>query len=73
MSRIPGKPWGEYEDLWSDGQRTKAAKSLENLFAHCFTKEAASDTVDTVIIPDLHKICELERDDMQSSFDTSTS
>jgi hypothetical protein len=34
MSRIPGKPWGEYENSWSDEQRIKAAKSLGKLFAY---------------------------------------
>ena len=68
MSRIPGKPWGEYKNLWNDKQRIKAAKSLGKLFACCFTVEDASDTVYTAIIPNLCKIRALQRDDLKEFF-----
>ncbi|TVY31311.1 hypothetical protein LSUB1_G009014, partial [Lachnellula subtilissima] len=65
MTLIPGKPWLEYEDGWNDTQRSTCAKSLGRLFARCFVEGNTGDVVDSVILPNLHKLraLALERDD----------
>lgn len=67
MTRIPGKPWLEFEDTWNENQRATCAKSLGRVFARCFVEGNAGDVVDSDIIPNLHKIRKLalERDDVK--------
>ncbi|KFX94060.1 hypothetical protein V490_04539 [Pseudogymnoascus sp. VKM F-3557] len=67
MTRIPGKAWLEYEDVWNETQRATCSKSLGRVFARCFVQGNASEAVDADIIPNLHKIraLALERDDVK--------
>lgn len=67
MTRIPGKPWMEYEDIWNETQRATYSKSLGRVFARCFVEGNAGEVVDSDIIPNLHKIraLALERDDVK--------
>lgn len=67
MTLIPGKPWLEYEDEWNDTQRSTCARSLGRLFARCFVEGNTGDVVDSVILPNLHKLraLALEREDVK--------
>lgn len=67
MTRIPGKPLMEYEDIWNETQRATCSKSLGRVFARCFVEGNTGEVVDSDIIPKLHKIhtLALERDDVK--------
>jgi hypothetical protein len=65
MNCISGKPWGDYEDEWSDAQRIKASGSLGQLCGQCFCEGNASEIVDKVIIPNLQRLRALEREDVK--------
>ncbi|OBT47911.1 hypothetical protein VE00_01526 [Pseudogymnoascus sp. WSF 3629] len=67
MTRIPRKPWMEYEDIWNETQRATCSKSLGRVFARCFVEGNTGEVVDSDIIPNLHKIrtLVLERDDVK--------
>lgn len=67
MTRIPGKPWLEYEDVWNETQQATCSKSLGRVFTRCFVDGNAGEVVDSDIIPNLHKITlALEREDLKS-------
>jgi hypothetical protein len=67
MTRIPGKPWLEYEDVCNEIQLATCSKSLGRVFARCFILGNAGEVVDSDIIPNLHKIqaLALEREDVK--------
>lgn len=67
MTRIPGKPWIEFEDIWNETQRATCSKSLGRIFSRCFVEGNTGEVVDSAIIPNLHKLrtLALERDDVK--------
>ncbi|KFY86115.1 hypothetical protein V500_07852 [Pseudogymnoascus sp. VKM F-4518 (FW-2643)] len=67
MTRIPGKPWMEFEDVWNETQRATCSRSLGRIFSRCFVEGNTGEVVDSTIIPNLHKLrtLALERDDVK--------
>ncbi|KFY38745.1 hypothetical protein V494_04214 [Pseudogymnoascus sp. VKM F-4513 (FW-928)] len=67
MTRIPGKPIMEYENIWNQNQLATCTKSLGRVFARCFVEGNADEAVDSDIIPNLQKIrtYALEREDVK--------
>ena len=67
MTRIPGKPWMEFEDIWNETQRATCSKSLGCIFSRCFVEGNTGEVVDSTIIPNLHKLrtLALERYDVK--------